>query len=369
MPGAPAQGGVAAPQACRGKADPLRVTRAGRDGLKSGPWNPPRAHSAHLRPTGMLSRAEASFYRNSLVPSASKYVRADGRSAFKFRPISITTGVSAHSHGSARCRLTTTSDGVVTDVLVGCKLDVEERTFDTRASVLECSVDFPPAALISLPNDPSQQYTAYLNSLLSPLKFGRQLKICTTHCWGIYVDVLVLTASAGNVMDVMCLAVRAALGNLQIPRTSEVGYQRTKPPEAIHPMEIEPNKNPSDVPEQSAIEGLLRGNPLSGTKSIGRVFDFELRDVDADQGDHLINKEDIPVVISMNIIDQIMFLDATLEEESISSNKLILAYSDQGRRLSDVFQTGNKSEIGLEDMRAIVREGSRVAQELSRHLE
>ncbi|MBW0470628.1 hypothetical protein O181_010343 [Austropuccinia psidii MF-1] len=67
---------------------------------------------------------------------------SDGRSAFKFWPISITTGGSAHSHGSARYRIKTTSDGVVTDVLIGCKLDVEERTFDTRASVLECSVDF-----------------------------------------------------------------------------------------------------------------------------------------------------------------------------------------------------------------------------------
>jgi exosome complex RNA-binding protein Rrp42 (RNase PH superfamily) len=50
-----------------------------------------------------------------------------------------------------------------------------------------------------------------------------------------------------------------------------------------------------------------------------------------------------------------MFLDATLDEESISSNKLILAYTEEGKKIANVIQTGGKSEIGFDLLRSVIR--------------
>jgi hypothetical protein len=50
-----------------------------------------------------------------------------------------------------------------------------------------------------------------------------------------------------------------------------------------------------------------------------------------------------------------MFLDATIEEESISSNKLILAFTEGGKKIANVIQTGGKSEISFDLLRSVIR--------------
>jgi len=120
--------------------------------------------------------------------------------------------------------------------------------------------------------------------------------------------------------------------------------------------------------EETGIQGLLWRNPSSKVKSSSQAYDFELKDTDAEHGDQLSIKNSIPIVITINLIDQKMFLDATLEEESISSNKLILAYTEEGKKIANVIQTGGKSEIGFDLLRSVIREGAKVAADLSKHL-
>ncbi|POW18305.1 hypothetical protein PSHT_05923 [Puccinia striiformis] len=207
--------------------------------------------------------------------------------------------------------------------------------------------------------------------IYGPLGSSKQLRISSTHAWVIYIDAVVISASAGNAMDVICMAVHKALCNLKLPKTAEVGYQRTKATDTAVPIEVETLSSvPNDsMVAETGIQGLLWHNRPSKTKSSSQAYDFELKDTDAEHGDRLSIKDFIPIVITINLIDQKMFLDATLEEESISSNRLILAYTEVGKKLANVIQTGGKSEIGFDLLRSVIREGAKVAGDLSKQLD
>lgn len=186
----------------------------------------------------------------------------------------------------------------------------------------------------------------------------------------IYIDVIVVSASAGNVMDVICMAVHKALCDLKIPRTGEVAYQRTRSPPPVDLMQIDPSTSTytNNTKEDTGIKGLLWHTRPSKTKAPSRAFDFELTDTDAEHGDYLSIKESIPITITINLINQVMFLDATLEEESISCNRLIVAYSEGGKRIAHVIQAGGKSEIAFDLLRSIIQQGAKVAEDLSKRL-
>ncbi|KAG0147973.1 hypothetical protein CROQUDRAFT_42180 [Cronartium quercuum f. sp. fusiforme G11] len=312
----------------------------------------------------MLSKTEASYLSESIKPTntagqTAKSLRADGRGLFSFRPINIITGVSAQSNGSARAQLFTSSSGVVTDVLVGCKLEVEERDFSTMGARVECTVECPPATLNALSSDPSSLYTSYLNSIFSPLGSSKQLRISSTQTWSLYIDAIVLSASGGSLMDVMCLAIRAALSDLKIPKTKELGFQIQKPTlPLIDGMQIDVSPEKEEVMERAGITGLLHSRkPLaSGRRGPGggKGINFELQDTDGNLGDRLINKDEIPVVVTINVLGDQLFLDATLEEEMLTASRVILTYVASGTKLTNVIQSGNKSEIGFDCLKRII---------------
>jgi exosome complex RNA-binding protein Rrp42 (RNase PH superfamily) len=89
----------------------------------------------------MISTTEAAFFADSLCSIGNPSIRSDGRTPYSYRPINLIDQVSLQSNGSARCQLKTSSDNIITDVIVGCKLEVEQREFDIHGARIECSVD------------------------------------------------------------------------------------------------------------------------------------------------------------------------------------------------------------------------------------
>lgn len=73
--------------------------------------------------TTMLSKAEASYIRSSILATASdtSQLRGDGRTALAYRPINLELGVSPATNGSARARVGGT------EVWSGIKLEVEKN--------------------------------------------------------------------------------------------------------------------------------------------------------------------------------------------------------------------------------------------------
>lgn len=96
--------------------------------------------------TMLLSKTEASYLSESIKPTTesptTQPLRADGRPLLSFRPINIITNVSAQANGSARCQLSTSSSRISTDVMVGCKVEVDERDFNSIGAKVECTVDW-----------------------------------------------------------------------------------------------------------------------------------------------------------------------------------------------------------------------------------
>ncbi|KAI8459720.1 hypothetical protein BY996DRAFT_4575655 [Phakopsora pachyrhizi] len=340
----------------------------------------------------MLSQTESSYLIesfNTVAPtteqfqqtgkelSRSRIIRLDGRDNLRFRPIELIDRFSNFSNSSCRAKLLTNSNNVSDEILVGVRVEIEEREFDRFGSGrLEVSIDLTPSALMVLRNDPTQEYNTHLNSIYSPLSRSRQFRVSSLHCLSIYIDVVVLNCSAGNLLDVICLAIRSALFNLKVPKTREISYNLFKTHILSEPTMIKDEEEKVDgtdlTEEMMGIKGLLRdGNRINRSKKLGsdnlKSVDFELVESDGNQGEVLKNLDEIPLIVTLNILEGQIFLDATLEEEMISNNRLILSFKKEERiKLVNLFQIGSKSEIDIHRLKSIVREGARVAEELSK---
>lgn len=116
-----------------------------------------------------------------------------------------------------------------------------------------------------------------------------------------------MAASAGNLMDVICLAIRAALHDLKIPKTKEIGYQIQKAAlPTIDGMEVDVSGQKASDSPNAGIKGLLQSRrPLaSGSREGGggKAINFELQDTDGNMGDRLIDRDSIPIVITINVV-------------------------------------------------------------------
>jgi hypothetical protein len=134
-------------------------------------------------------------------------------------------------------------------------------------------------------------------------------------------------------MDVICMAVHKALCNLKLPKTAEVGYQRTKDPDTAAPIEIDtlssiPNAN---LNEETGIQGLLRNNRSSKPKLSTQAYDFELKDTDAEHGDQLSLKEFIPIVITVNFVRYRSLCPLPRTSQSVGSYRNTFLITDRSK--------------------------------------
>lgn len=187
-----------------------------------------------------LSIAEKAF----IVKGASEDIRADGRRRLEMRSWRLESGFITQASGSARCNLQGT------EVVVGVKVEVgtsnttasEENNMDLlvengieimetprsslhNAGMVVCQVDSSPS--LSRVSDAREienlciQSSEYMNRLLNSSKSGLDLQklviVPGVSHWILYIDVLVLDY-AGNLMDAIMLATRAALINTRMPK-------------------------------------------------------------------------------------------------------------------------------------------------------
>lgn len=143
-----------------------------------------------------------------------------------------------------------------------------------------------------------------MHSLLSFLRYHPQLVILPgSKVWQLQIDINILSASGGgNLHDVLSLAIRSAIWDLKIPKTRQVVY-------------IKPGINAKDdekeVDEDSGMKALLKGRkgvsrsgkrPVNGNQA--GAADFELLDYEADGGDSLRDRENLPSSITLNLVGQ-----------------------------------------------------------------
>ena len=106
--------------------------------------------------------------------------------------------------------------------------------------------------------------------------------------WLLHLDVTILS-DAGNVYDVIFMAVRAALWDTKVPRTRSIQYTSGKPArsadEAVHE------------------DGTNAGISSFDTRQHAAATDFELVDT-SDDGEPLDGKDRWPVCVTLNIVSQ-----------------------------------------------------------------
>ncbi|KZT43525.1 ribosomal protein S5 domain 2-like protein [Sistotremastrum suecicum HHB10207 ss-3] len=247
------------------------------------------------------SKSEQSYTAQGLISNPP--LRSDGRSLLDYRPICMSTGVYPQANGSAKVEC----GGSEVVVGVMCEIDHEgneDHSFSANGRI-KCNVLCTPSAYPahSPPalDDLSYDLSVILSDVYSDpgLLPSNLVVVPGRKSWTIHIDALV-TADGGNLLDVLFLAVRAALWNCRVPSTKNIEY-----------------KGSSQLGNESAFVTQHRTS---------HAADFEIKDFWED-GESLANRETFPIAITLNLLSSIHFLDATHLESMAAQSRLIFIYS------------------------------------------
>ncbi|BGP19502.1 hypothetical protein JCM10213_006322 [Rhodosporidiobolus nylandii] len=319
----------------------------------------------------LFSPAELSFAAVPLSHSAGAAtglddeapLRADGRTPLQYRDIVLQTGVSnaQGALGSARVVVEDaagTSGGGSTEIWAGVRGEVENMEDGQEGGRVVVALECAPTALPSIRPELPQHLATLLTSLFSPSVLPASLLsqlviLPSSKSWTLYLDLLILSSTGGNVVDLSILAARAALASTRLPLTRSIGFEEEG---GAAQVLGESDKMTAD----EGFSGLVKGGK-GGSKAV----DFELVD-GGEQGVRLKGWEELPVGITLNLINQLSHLDSTVLEEQASSAQLVACFTPTGD-VCGVTQMG-EGEIEFARVQGLVAEAGKYAQELVKGL-
>ncbi|KAN0088675.1 Ribosomal protein S5 domain 2-type fold [Tylopilus felleus] len=292
-----------------------------------------------------LSKAEKSYIQSSLLSDPP--LRLDGRSLEDYRSIALETGVVPLANGSAKvCIGRPGRSGYVqeaggvgggTEVVVGVKLEVAGIGEEEEGGKIACTVSCSPAAYPSLSSnaldDLQSDLTILVESVLShpSLRPDNLVIVPGKKAWAAKLDAVVF-ADGGNIVDCLMLACRAALWDTKVPRTKAVEYKA--PRRRVAQVDVGMDVDADDAAEE---KGSLE------TKDTSNATDFELTDY-WDEGERLNGRDSWPVCVTLNVLSNVHFLDATLQEEASVALRMHVMYAfPRGEPILQTFRL-----VGLE---------------------
>jgi len=237
--------------------------------------------------------------RRFLVAGVRQDVRADGRRRLERRSLEVQCGLLPQANGSARVAVA----GGGTEVLaaVRCELADPDPRAPGRGRV-ECAVEVWASARASLAGGGggggSADAAAAANAELSAA-VARQVcargavdleRLCVLRgrqAWSVFVDLVVLEAGGGALLDACCLAAHAALRDARLPRL------RLVPGEAAGELDVELDDNP------------LAADPFPAG--------------------------DLPVSVAFTLVGGLNVVDADAAEEACASARTVVAVNRRGR--------------------------------------
>lgn len=320
-----------------------------------------------------LSKAEKSYITAGLKQSVPQ--RTDGRNLTDYRSIALETGVAPVANGSARLCIgrNLNDNGGGTEIIAATKLEVETISIDESSEGREggrfvVNVSCSPAAYPHLTQialeDLQHDLTTILHTTIThPTLHPKNLIILPRKkSWLLHLDLLIL-ADAGNTLDALFLAARAALWDTKVPRTRSVEYKAPK----------------SNVKDETGFAGAnttVEGGDMdvdetapSGfdTRSQARrATDFELPDY-WDEGENLDGRDRWPVGVTLNLTPPVHFLDATLQEEAAVPLRFLLVFSFSSPSNTPTLQgirTLGGGEVSLSQIKDLTEAGQNYANEL-----
>ncbi|BGP34847.1 hypothetical protein JCM10296v2_006671 [Rhodotorula toruloides] len=315
----------------------------------------------------LFSHAELTFAQVPLShsaatahPSDDAPLRTDGRTPLQFRDIILQTGVSQAQGalGSAKVVVEDAAGaggGSSTEVWAGVRGEVENMDEEHEGGRVVVSLECAPTALPSLKPDLPIHLASILTSLFSastlpPSLLSQLVILPKSRSWTLYLDILILSSSGGNVIDLAILAARSALATARIPQTRAIGFEEGDGTATAAQGEG------AGMTSDEGFSGLVKGGK-GGSKAV----DFELVD-GGSQGMRLQGWEDLPIGLTLNLINQLPHLDATVLEESASFSQLVACFLPSGT-ICGVTQLG-EGEIEFARLMPLVTDAGKYAQEL-----
>lgn len=177
-------------------------------------------------------------------------------------------------------------------------LDPPQTAYQYMYEIYQIPYHSSQSALQALPSDPSHSLVIHANSLVSSLLSHKQLVILPgSKCWHLNFHISILSTSGGaNLHDVLSIAIKSALWDLRIPRTRRVEF--VKPSGGNNVDDIV--EDGQDAGMKSLLKGRKKG--AYAQKSGKAAADFELIDYEADAGEPLQGRENVPLSITLNLV-------------------------------------------------------------------
>lgn len=193
----------------------------------------------------LTERVVPTIKRQQIIELAEKNKRMDGRGLEDFRPLSIEVGVVGKANGSALVKLGNTS------ILTGIKYEVGEPFHDTpNEGVLSVNAEFLPLASPTFEPGPPDENALELARVIDRtiresgmIDLNKMCLVPGEKVWITWVDVYVLDHD-GNLMDASSLSAVAALLSSTIPEAKVEGNAvkllgtRVRPPIVNNPVSV-----------------------------------------------------------------------------------------------------------------------------------
>ncbi len=227
---------------------------------------------------------------STIVNMLKKGMRTSGRGPMEYRPIEIVPGYVRNADGSALVRLGNTV------VVAGVKLEVGSPYPDAPdEGALVVNAEFVPTALSTFepgpPDENAIELARVIDRSLRELKAIDMSKLVIVpgrRVWVVYIDIYALDHD-GNLVDASSIATLAALMNTSLPRV--------------------------DVDESGSVrvDRSTRVSPLPMNNKV--------------------------VTVTIAKVENVMFVDPDLDEESVAETKLVVAVSED-RRIAGLQKSG-----------------------------
>jgi exosome complex component RRP42 len=163
----------------------------------------------------LLSQSERLYYKSA----AENNIRNDGRSRLDHRKYQIDLGVISAAHGSAKVKLGTC------DVLVAIKLELGMPDLSQpMQGKLFCNVECSASASQEFEGKGAEEFNRELSQIIyqfidNTIDKKHLLILEGEQCWFLYIDILVLDYG-GSLINTIMLATRSALYDTRIPKVT-----------------------------------------------------------------------------------------------------------------------------------------------------
>lgn len=236
-----------------------------------------------------LSVAEKKYVEGGIAQG----LRSDGRGLHDFRNFSVELTIIPQANGSARVRLG------ATDVIASVKAELG-RPLSSRPNQgrVEINTECSPTAAPEFEGRGGEELSLELSRALHRSLLGggsgagaavdlSALSVIEGKlCWNLFIDGLVLS-SDGNLLDVLAIAVKAALSDTGIPKVE-----------------------------------------VTSAAAPGQEADFEISDNPDDFSKFDTSR--VPIIITLTKVGRTYIIDATEEEESQMSSAVSIAVNSLG---------------------------------------